>query len=46
MNLCIDIFTKNRVLLKIWRSGEMADTTDLKSVAGNSVWVRVPPSLP
>ena len=24
----------------------MADTTDLKSVAGNSVWVRVPPSLP
>ena len=28
------------------RSGEMADTTDLKSVAGNSVWVRVPPSLP
>jgi 2'-5' RNA ligase len=33
-------------MLIIWRSGEMADTTDLKSVAGNSVWVRVPPSLP
>lgn len=28
------------------RSGGMADTTDLKSVASNGVRVRVPPSIP
>lgn len=33
-------------ILKICRSGGMADTTDLKSVASDGVRVRVPPSIP
>ena len=33
-------------IIKLSRSDGMADVTDSKSVVGDNVWVRVPPSAP
>lgn len=41
-------FTFDEVVVQLfwcWGGGEMADATDLKSVGGDSVWVRLPPAL-
>ena len=39
-------FKTNASKIKICRCGGMADATDSKSVEGNFMWVRLPPSAP